>query len=59
MKYIVEYSKSQDAYHLTDEEEWAGNVLYSIGCDVDYEVIGEFDTYEEASEFIRKKRALD
>ena len=59
MKYIVEYSRSQDAYHLSDESEWAGNVLYTIGVEVDYEIIGEFDTYQEASDFIAKKRGYE
>ena len=62
MKYIVEYSFIQKAYHLSTDEEWAGNICKTIEHELienwksDWKIIGEFNSYEEASFFIKKKR---
>lgn len=58
MKYIVEYSKSQNAFHLSDEKEFNLNLVKTVTAEInhnwvsDWRVLGEFDSYEKASRFI-------
>lgn len=58
MKYIVEYSKSQNAFHLSDEEEFEQNIVRTIIAEreknwvSDWRPLASFDSYEKASQFI-------
>lgn len=53
MTYVVEYSQSQGAYHIsTLTERMVNEARCSLrGFNSDYKVIHECNTYEEAIEF--------
>lgn len=58
--YTAEYSKSQNAYHVGEEKDLLHKDLDSfvnrewVG---DYEVLGRFETRQEASDFVAKRKA--
>lgn len=54
MKILVEYSKEQNAFHRCTlvERMKSEFKLKQIGIKSTYLVIGEFETYEDADEFI-------
>ena len=57
--YTAEYSKSQQAYHVGEEKDLLEkdlNAFVNRGWVGDYEVIGRFETRQEASEFIKNRR---
>ncbi|MEK6884411.1 MAG: hypothetical protein AABY22_32565 [Nanoarchaeota archaeon] len=60
MKIIVEYSKSQDAFHRSTEKERLKNekICSARGIKSDYEIIGEFSNYDEADVFIKENYDL-
>lgn len=60
MKILVEYSKEQNAFHRCTRLERMKNefVLKQRGIKSTYDIIGEFDSCEEADEFINNNYAL-
>jgi hypothetical protein len=56
MLYVVEYSQSQKAFHISTFQERLVNETRCLlrGIKSDYKVIHECDTYEEASEFVQE-----
>jgi hypothetical protein len=59
MKYIVEYSESQKAFHIGEESEILEKEILAFektGWVGDYKVIGRFQTYEAASAFLDEYR---
>ena len=62
-KIIVEYSESQKCFHISTEEEWAGNVFKTAEAEKrnpkwksDWMIVGEFNSYEEAKKFTKQRR---
>lgn len=49
MKIVVEYSKSQNAFHRSTEQERVKNERQHKS---DYEVVADFGSYEDADKFI-------
>lgn len=60
MKILVEYSKEQDAFHRCTKAERMKNefIMKQKGVKSTYNIIGEFDTYEEADMFINDNYEL-
>ena len=55
--YVAEYSKSQNAYHVGEEKDILEKEIKSYeqrGWIGDYEVLGRFETRNEAHDFIKK-----
>lgn len=55
--WVVEYSKEQDAYHIGEEFEILSGEVSAYersGWVGDYEVLGKFERYEDASAFLWK-----
>lgn len=54
MEIVVEYLKSQTAFHryTKEEREETERVLLLSGRVSDYDVVAEFTTYEDADKFI-------
>ena len=54
--YFIEYSFSQDAYHISEVDECIRHNLYDYthGVVIDYIPLGIFDTREEADTFYKK-----
>jgi hypothetical protein len=63
-KYVAEFSPSQCRFHVhtqSDREEAERRAQEKMGHPSDYQVLGEFDTQEEAVDFIaaNKKSILE
>ncbi len=59
MNYVVEYSKSQKAFHVGLESEILEKEIQMFektGWLSDYQVLGRFKTYESANDFIDSYR---
>lgn len=58
--YLVEYSKSQNAFHVCtwQERNEANAQCGRLGHKSDYEILGEFDEIEEADIFIDENYEL-
>ena len=60
--WVVEYSKSQGCYHIDEENQLIGSeaeAFLRTGWVGDYEVLGRFETMQEAQDFCRKIRTLE
>lgn len=57
MSYVVEYSNSQNAFHISTMEDRMVNEARCLlrGFNSDYKVIYECNTYKEAFEFFEKQ----
>jgi hypothetical protein len=61
-KVLIEFSKTQNAFHRCTPEERAHNDRQARerGYEPDFEIVGEFDTYKAAGDFfIASRRSLD
>lgn len=60
MKILVEYSKKQNSFHRCTRVERmkAEYLMRQKGQASTYDIIGEFDTYEEADQFINDNYEL-
>ena len=59
MNYVVEYSQSQKAYHVSTKEERLENEtthFEKYGKKSDFDIIGVFDSYEKANEFVKERK---